>query len=182
MEMVAMAMTALGALYLAGSVSVLGRRTKGYNQVRDTISELGEVGAPHQRAVAIGVFLPMGLTLLGVAGLLHGTSNPAAVLAACLSFGYLVAAVFPCDPGSPISGTPRQAVHNLGGAVQYIGGGAALWALASTGGVLFRPLGLVVFAAAALLTALPAWRFRGLVQRIAEAALFFGLLVAAGKA
>lgn len=179
MQIIATSIIVLAGLYLTVCIVLFGRRTAGYRHLRHTISELGEMGAPHQRAIALGVFLPVGLLLLAAAGLLYPTSRPTAALALCIAVGYLVASAFPCDPGSPASGTARQGVHNLGGAVEYVGGGAALMALAETHGGLFQSLGLASFAAAALLTALPSTSVRGLVQRLAETALFAGLVMAA---
>lgn len=181
MPMTASALTVLAGLYLAACVIAFGRHTPGYRHASKTISELGEVGAPHQRAVAFGVFLPVGLLVLAAAGLLQASSRAAAALAGCLAVGYVGAALFPCDPGSPASGSARQAVHNLAGGIEYIGGGAALLALSPAHGEAYRWLGFAAFGAAALLTVLPGNSVRGLVQRVAEAGLFGGLaIVAAG--
>lgn len=176
LQLLATALTVLAAFYLAACIVFFGQKTRGYRHLRHTISELGEVGAPHQRAVAFGFFLPIGTLLLVVASLLLATSQTAALLALCIAVGYLVAAFFPCDPGSPASGTTRQGIHNLGGAVEYIGGGVALEQVSDTP---FRPLGLAVLGAAALLTILPNTSVRGLFQRLAETGLFAGLALAA---
>lgn len=116
----------LALAYLFASLAWLGPRKAGYRHLRHTISELGEVGAPDQRLVAWAVFFPVGMAFLPGALLLAPTAPPVAALSACIAIGYLVAAVFPCDPGSPASGTARQGVHNIGGAVEYVGGGVAL--------------------------------------------------------
>ena len=172
------ALVSLAAAYLALMIVVLALRKPGYRHMVHTISELGEVSAPDQRFVALGLFLPVGLMLLAAAVLLLKPlhAQPLAALAGAVAVGYLMAAAFPCDVGSPTSGTPRQALHNLGGAVQYIGGGFALFTLAETYGLWFKAAGAVVLIAAALLTLLPAKSARGLVQRIAEVALFAALL------
>ena len=175
------ALVSIAAAYLALMIAVLARRKPGYRHGVHTISELGEVTAPDQRLVAFGVFFPVGLMLLVAAALLlmkslHEPSAALATLAGAIAVGYLVAAIFPCDVGSPTSGTPRQAVHNLGGAVQYIGGGFALLTLAETHGAGFRAAGAVVLIAAVMLTLLPSNSVRGLVQRIAEGVLFAALV------
>jgi len=180
MQMLAVVIAAVAGFYLAMSIVLFGRRTPGYQHVRDTISELGEIGAVHQRSVAYGVFLPVGLLALASAGLLYAASQAAAGLAACIAVGYIGAALFPCDPGSPVSGSARQGVHNLAGSIEYIGGGAAFLSLSHAQGDLYRLLGFVAIGAAVLITVLPSTSFRGLVQRVAEVCLFGGLVAVAG--
>lgn len=173
------------ATFLALAVVAFGSRRADYSHLRHTLSELGEHGgvSPRDaRLVSWWVFFPIGLALAGVAYLLDrtaGTPRSAAALAACVAVGYLVAAIFPCDPGSPLSGSVRQGVHNLGGAVEYAGGALSLFTLAreSTSPQIFQAAGGVVFAALLLLSFPNPWR--GLVQRIAETALFGGLALAA---
>jgi uncharacterized protein DUF998 len=177
--MLAVALTAIAAAYLAISLFVLARRTPGYSHVRHTISEIGETGAPHQRFVALGVFLPIGVALLIVAYLLHDDSSAASALAIAIAVGYVGAAAFPCDPGSPLSGSARQSLHNLAGGVEYIGGGFALMTLARDLGGAFQIIGFVVLAAAIALSVMPSTSIRGAIQRIAEACLFGGLASAA---
>lgn len=180
--MIPSAITLCAALYLAACILVFGQRFAGYSHLQRTISELGEIGAPDQHAVALWVFLPVGLALLLVAWLLRSTSEAAAALALCMAVGYMVAVAFPCDPGSPVSGSARQSVHNLGGAVQYLGGGAALLTLGQAPGSGFlRISGLMVLGATVLLTVLPTNSFRGLVQRVAETGLFAALIVVSAK-
>ena len=173
------ALVSFAAVYLALMIGVLARRKPGYRHWVHTISELGEVSATDRHFVAFvafGVFLPVGLMLLVAAGLSRPLDGPLAALAGAIAVGYLVAAIFPCDVGSPVSGTPRQAVHNAGGAVEYIGGGFALFTMAETLGPWFKAAGAVVLIAAVALTLLPARSVRGLIQRIAETVLFVALL------
>ncbi len=179
--MFATAMTAIAATYLFASLLALAPRKAGYSHVKHTISEIGEDGAPNQRFVAFGLFLPIGLLLLLVAYLVRPSSPAAAVLASCIAVGYLGAAAFPCDPGSPLSGTARQALHNLAGAVEYIGGGFALMTLAETFGQPFKLVGFVVLGTAIALSFIPSNSVRGLIQRIAEACLLGGLALAAWR-
>ena len=165
---------------VAGTIA-FARERPGYRHAIHTISELGERGARREKAVALWFFLPVGLLCLGVAALLLPAHTLTAALAGCLAAGYLIAAAFPCDPGSPLSGTPRQAVHNLGGGIEYVGGGFALIAMAEASGPAFRWAGYAVLVAAGAIFFMPPGSPRGLVQRVAEAALFGGLLVAAAR-
>jgi hypothetical protein len=180
--MLATALTTLTAAYLFGVLFVVAPQKPGYSHFKHTISELGEVGAPHQRFVALGVFLPAGLLLLLVAWLVVSSLPAAAALSACIAVGYIGAAAFPCDPGSPISGTPRQGIHNLAGAVEYVGGGASLMVLAETFGQPFRLAGFVVLGSAIALSFIPSTSVRGLIQRAAELCLFGGLAMAVWRA
>ena len=179
--MIAIVLTAIASVYLLASLLWLAPRKPAYSHAKHTISELGEVGAPQQRFVALGVFLPVGLLLLLAAALVRSASQ-ASALALCIGVGYVVAAAFPCDPGSPVSGSARQAVHNLGGAVEYIGGGFALMAIAESFGQLFKVAGFLVLVSAIALTVLPSTSIRGLIQRVAEACLFSGLALAVWQA
>ena len=167
----------LVAAYLFVCLFILAPKKPGYSQVKHTISEIGEVGAPNQHFVAFGLFLPIGLLMLLVAYLSQPTSMPSAALALCIAIGYLVAAAFPCDSGSPISGTARQAIHNLGGAVEYVGGGSALMTLSESFGQPFKMAGFVVFAAVVALSVMPSTSVRGIIQRVAELCLFGGVAV-----
>lgn len=176
--MPAIAVTAIAAMYLFASLIVLAPRKAGYSHIKHSISEIGEVGAPDQRFVALGLFLPVGLALLLVAALVRPASPAAAALALCIAIGYIGAAAFPCDPGSPLFGTARQAFHNLAGAVEYVGGGFALMKLAESLGQPFKAAGFVVLGTAVALSLLPSDSVRGIIQRIAETCLFGGLALA----
>ncbi len=174
----ALVLSIVTSLFLALGIARFGARKPGYSHVRDTISELGEMGDPNARPVAFGLFLPVGLALVVVALLVRGTASATGSLALCIAIGYIVAAFAPCDPGSPARGSVRQSAHNVGGAVEYIGGTFVLFRLAETGGVIFRiaaamvVLAIIVFSVPALAAV------RGIVQRVAEVALFGGLALA----
>jgi hypothetical protein len=172
-------LTVLAAAYLAIGLFYFARRKPGYSHLRDTISELGETGSRDQRLVALAWFLPIGLALLLVASLVRTESPAASMLALAIALGYVGAALFPCDPGSPLSGTWRQSLHNLAGGIEYIGGGFALMTLARDLGAAFQIAGFVVLGAAIALSVLPATGFRGAIQRVAEICLFGGLACAA---
>jgi len=172
LSIVALLLPLLALGFLFASLLHLAPRKPGYSHWRHTISELGETGSVDQQRVAWGLFLPIGVVFLLEALLLRRTVPAGSAVCACIAIGYLVAAAFPCDPGSPVSGSPRQAVHNLGGAIEYIGGSFALFASAESFGAPARIAGFVVLAVAAALTLLPPRAPRGLVQRIGEIVLF----------
>ena len=176
--MAALFLTLLASGYLSAQLFIIGSRRPSYDHIRHTISELGEFGTREQRLVALGVFLPVGVLLLIVSYLLRPFGQPAALLALCVGIGYLVAAAFPCDPGSPLQGSPRQALHNLGGAVEYIGGALALFRLSETLGQPYRVAGSVVLGGAIALSIPGIAAVRGLIQRVAELCLFGGLALA----
>ena len=176
--MLATAVTAIAAMYLFASLLALAPRKAGYSHIKHSISEIGEIGAPNQRFVAFGLFLPIGLALLLVAYLARPDSPAAAALALCVAIGYIGAAAFPCDPGSPLFGTVRQILHNLAGAVEYAGGGFALMKIAESFGQPFKAAGFVVLGTAIALSVLPSNSVRGIIQRIAETCLFSCLALA----
>jgi hypothetical protein len=160
-------------VYLMLASIALAARRDDYSHVQRTLSELGESGARDARWAAWGVFLPVGLALGVVALQLSERDGVAALLALSLSVGYLGAAFFPCDPGAPLSGSWRQQLHTLAGAVEYGGGALMLLGLADAqGSVLYLSCALAV-SAGGLALMLPALaRVRGLVQRVVELVLF----------
>ena len=164
-------------LFLTLAILVLAYQRPGYNHRRHTISELGEVGTPGSRWVSWGVFLPVGLCLTYIAFAIKLVAPTVSLLAACVAVGYLAAAVFPCDPGSPLSGTLRQGLHTVGGGVEYVGGAYALWQMGSGQPTsLLHLSALVVGLVALLLSGTAFLSIRGLLQRIAEG-LLFGWLI-----
>ncbi|HPN80524.1 DUF998 domain-containing protein [Dokdonella sp.] len=165
-------------MYLFASLFALAPHKVGYSHIKHSISEIGEIGAPNQRFVAFGLFLPIGLALLLVAYLARPASPAVAALALCVAIGYIGAAAFPCDPGSPLLGTARQVLHNLAAAVEYAGGGFALMKLSESFGQPFKAAGFVVLGTAVALAVLPSNSVRGIIQRIAETCLFGGLALA----
>lgn len=173
--MIALTLAAAATVALCAGLLLLAPRKPGYSHLKHTISELGETGAPQQHLVSFWLFLPIGLLMLGVALQLGPDSGPIATLALCIAVGYGVAAFFPCDPGSPLSGSVRQVLHNLGGAVEYVGGGIALARIGDALGQPFKIAGFIVLGATVALSVLPSTQVRGAVQRVAEACLFVGL-------
>jgi hypothetical membrane protein len=160
----------------------------GYNQISNTISELGETGATHPHLVAFAFFLPVGLLIWLALWFLHretpGKSVSWVFLALSgLGTGYVVSAFFPCDPGAPLFGSWRTLAHNAAGFADY-GGTAIGFLLASR---CFARRGAIAQATAfgaagalglfgLILLCLPsAFPVRGAVQRAAEFVQFTGV-------
>lgn len=165
-------LAAASLAYLLAGAAWLARRKPGYSHWRDTLSELGETGSTVERAARYALFLPIGLAFAAAAALAWGTLQQPAWAAACVATGYLAAVAFPCDAGSPAVGSWRQGLHNLGGAVEYLGGGLCLMRLEDDGAIPWRIVGICIFVAGILLGLMPAGSPRGAVQRVAECTLF----------
>ncbi len=176
-----MILVACTSLFLIAGIHFFGRRRPAYSHMRHTISELGELGAADMHRVSWGLFFPVGLALAWTWFDLAASAPPVAALAGVIAIGYIGAALFPCDPGSPLQGSWRQALHNLAGGVEYFGGAACLATLGRSQPVYMVLAGVVLVVA--LLLSVP-WvaAMRGLVQRIAECCLFGGLLAASWPA
>lgn len=172
-------LTLFSSLVLLTGIIYFGWRKPNYNHWHHTISELGEVGSPVARPVNYGLFLPVGLLLWLLAVLTNTTA--VAGLAGCVGVGYVVAAFFPCDVGSPASGSSRQQIHNLGGAVEYIGGAYFLSQI-SAEPILFGfdlfPVAAAVVLVGSIGLSIPRLVIRGFLQRVIEVVLFGSLLIA----
>ena len=154
-RLAAAACCGLGAAVLAFAVPVAGAcADPGYSHASQFISELGARGAPNATLVAAAGFAPIGALVFAFLWLASGAFPPslrrtAGVLClAAVGAAYLAAAVFPCDPGCPASGSFSQSVHNAFGLLEYLGavggllllgaelrGSAAGRVLAATGAV-----------------------------------------------
>lgn len=171
---------------------VAGALTPHYDRCAQFISELGAVGAPHASWVRFAGFLPTGVLGVLFAGLSLRTARDlrarwGLLLFSGVGWAYVVAAVFPCDPGCPVSGSASQQIHSAFGLVEYLGGGIGLALLAGSGpGGAPRPAvrwlagaGAAVVLAGFVGMLVPALEpVRGAVQRAAEGALFLWLTVA----
>jgi hypothetical membrane protein len=172
-------LTSIAAVYLMLASIVLGAARADFSHRRQTLSELGETGAPRARLVAWGVFLPVGLVLSWVALASFAREPLVAALALSIAAGYLGAAFFPCDPGAPLRGSRRQQLHNLAGALEYLGGALALVCLARAQRSPLQLIAAFLVMVAMVGLALPIFaRVRGALQRVAEAALFTALALA----
>ncbi|MEM7353536.1 MAG: DUF998 domain-containing protein [Acidobacteriota bacterium] len=188
----AAALASVTAVYLLLSVIWLARQHGSYSHVRQTISELGEVGSPVAGKAAWFSFAPVGvlcgLSLLAIRPWLPSDENVTAglLLFGFVALGYLLAAVFPCDAGAPLVGSWRNQVHNLIGGFEYLGalGGLDLLHRSLEDFSQWSQLGLasqVAFQIVLLGFLGTLWPspFRGLAQRIGEGAIF-GWLAFAG--
>jgi len=155
-----------------------GLKKPGYSHIKHTISELGEVGATHQKQVAWYFFTPLGLLCIYIALSVYSVNIPSAILALSISLGYLGSAIFPCDRGAPIYGTWRNTIHFIFGAVGYVSGGIALMVISEDFGQPFNFFGFIVLNSALAIALLPPNMGRGAIQRISEICLFGGLTVA----
>jgi hypothetical protein len=170
------ALTAFCLLFLAGSLAYFGRKRPGYSHIVYTISELAEAGSPFEKAVSLGVFLPLGLCMAGMAWWLRA-NEPAFLFTSSLAVGYVGAAFFPVDPDAPMFGTARTAVHNISAGASYV---LAINAFEHQARELGSPYDLAKFLVMGFLVSLyvPGLRnLRGLLQRVVELAIFVGLMV-----
>ena len=166
-----------------------------YSHLSNTISELGETGAPQAHLVDFGFFLPVGLMVWLALWLTHrhmpGQDASLVLLALSgLGAGYVLSAFFPCDPGAPLFGSWRTLVHNAAGLIDYGGVAvgfllfcrycagrkaapeAATFAIAITFAIA-GALGFLIFTAAFCLPA--ALPVLGLIQRVLELVQFTGV-------
>lgn len=169
---------------LAAAVPVyFGSRKPGYSHLRHTISELGEMGSPVGKSVSYLGFVAIGAFLwlfLFIASRLLPSESDVFWMLALVGAGYVGGGVFRCDPGAPFIGSWRTSLHNLFGALEYLGAAAAFFALQRS--EFWAPLseamafagGIVFFCFAAISFPHP---YRGLFQRIAEAVIFGGVML-----
>ncbi len=189
--MLAISVASIAASLLLGGVLWFGARVPGYSHVRQTISELGEVGSRYSVVVSWGLFAPVGilLSLLTVTLVYRDSSdfrNAVMFLTSAVSIGYLGAAIFPCDPGSPLTGTWRQQIHNLLGGVEYVGGTGALFLAAQSLSPVFDATlipsvvngsAVVVGTVTLGLSFSATFAVRGCLQRVGEFALFGNIIL-----
>jgi len=178
----------LAAVHVVLTTLIGGWLEPGYDHSAQYISELGAVDAAYPALINYAGFLPVALlvaTFVWFGAPALATSRSAAVgcgLLLGVAAGYLLAALAPCDAGCPASGSARQAIHNLGGVLQYLGGGAGLLligaAQARTADMGRTALSTLLAAVTVLgvfffiLGAEPGHPLRGLWQRLAETAIF----------
>lgn len=182
------ALIAIAALLVLLETLYFASLRPGYSHVANTISELGETGAPRASQVAFGFFLPVGLLVWLALWLVHREASDkqlSLILAAlsCLGAGYALSAIFPCDPGAPFYGTWRTLIHNGLGLIDYGGTGFGFLLAsryfyrckAAFPAVSFLIAGIAVLLGLFLLASESALPIRGAVQRIAEVAQFTGI-------
>lgn len=175
----------LAAAVLALALPVLAALARpGYDACAQYISELGERGAPHELGVRFAGFLPIGLLALAFSAFAAAATEDlrgrvGLRLFSGVGAAYVVAAFLPCDPGCPSSGSPAQQVHSASALLEYVGGGLGLLSISRSptvgpGALAWLALlcGAVVLVAFASLSTPHAAAMRGVVQRVAELALF----------
>ncbi len=165
-------------VYLIGGVVFFALKREDYSHVRDSISELAEIGSSYEKTVSYGVFLPFGLVAILVAIQLSSLHPVIGLLLGAMGVSYALSAFFPCDPNTPAIGTWKNVVHNV------IGGGcyaAALYSVHELGDSSLAPLATVslVLLCAMLVTFVAGWprQILGFIQRLAETSLFALILV-----
>ena len=116
----------------------LGATQPGYQLSSNYLSELGAGGVERAGIANYYGFLPVAIASavlsLSLALRLKGAGLRASgrfLFGAGLCAGYFMAFLFPCDAGCPASGSARQALHNLGGLVEYAAGFTGLVLLAA---------------------------------------------------
>lgn len=176
---------------LALLVTIIGGAvTSGHSHCANYISELGARGATYGEVVSIAGFLPIGLAsllaLLASARLDANLGLKTSILwMLTLPLAYIVAAFARCTAGcAGMDGA--QAIHNVAGMAEYLGGAVALGAAGtalfragrSASGTIFWILGGVVLVCLYAIGQ-PHFELRGAAQRVAEVILFgFVLFVA----
>ena len=164
-------------VYLSIGIIYFGSKKRHYNHIKDTISELAETGSDHEKVVSYALFLPVGI-LLFIIGFI-GQGEILKGLCYCLGTGYVVTAFFPCDAGSPLTGSAKQIVHNVAGVIEYAGGLFFLWQAAEKNMQFFladyKTISVVILIGI-LIISIPKNPVRGLVQRITELVLFASVI------
>ena len=157
-------------LYLGLASSLLGHLTPAYCWRRDSLSHLGQHGQALAQITRFALFLPIAAGC-GWLALQTPLNAPQHWLSLSLALGYLGAVIWPLRSYSHTANRH----HYLAGAVEYVGGAAALfwasWQMQQTIPLILG--GLTVLGSAC--SQHPAWRQRaGQWQRLAEACLFLG--------
>jgi hypothetical protein len=173
------------ALVLATTLAGAALRP-GYSHCAHYISELGELGAPHAAAVNFLGFLPAGMLVLAFCAIAAVQTAGARrrfgwLCVSGIGWAYALAAFLPCDPGCPSEGSLRQQLHSAGAITAYLGAPVGFLLLRDA----VRPRALSPLCAALVLLAFFGMLApglepqRGLLQRIAEVALFAWIVAAA---
>jgi hypothetical protein len=129
----ALLLAVLTAVTAASVPAYFGSRKPGYSHLRHTISELGEIGSPVGRSVSYIGFLSTGISLwlflFVAAEALPHESTEVFYLLSLVGAGYVGAAIFRCDPGAPLIGSWRNAIHNIFAVLEYVGAAGAFTTL-----------------------------------------------------
>lgn len=163
----------------------------GFDHISQFISEINATGTPNAGVLGWVGFIPLAMVafslLVSMRSKLRvrGISHVGWLLLFLWPFGYLAAALAPCDAGCPADGSSSQAIHNVVAAISYFGFalGALLLALTPKTAWPVR-VGLVLLATITvfgflLMASYPMMEIRGAIQRyteIAQLAVFWLLL------
>ena len=165
-------------IYLFSAVTYYAAKVPAYSHIKHTISELGANGTEIENAVGFKVFMPVGLGFIFLAGLTYATNWPVAVLAGAMGFSYFLSAFFPCDPGTPATGSWKNSIHNLVGGVAYVTMSYQLKQLIDLQFGWYAELAFVALAVF-LFNFIIGWpkQVVGLTQRLAETAVFVSVFM-----
>lgn len=115
-----------GPIFYIGLTTILGLLWDGYDQIRDTQSELGAVDSPYRHAMNVGGFMALGVSILAFAAayrweLPRGIVQLLATGLLCLAgAGMVIVGFFPCDPGC-VDVTDTGRLHGVFSAPGAIG-------------------------------------------------------------
>jgi hypothetical protein len=183
----------LGSLAVVLLTLLGGANFPNYSHASQFISELGADGAPHARLINLGGFLPAGIFIIAFALFAwrslprSGATTFGMFGVALFALGYLVAVVFPCEPGCrPANPTTAQAIHNLFGLAGYLFAPLSLFLLGWQARRWPRATHLAVLgflgSALALLGLLflsPDFKYVGIAQRILEGSVVTWIMACA---
>lgn len=163
----------------------------GFDHIGQYISEINATGTPKAGVLGWVGFIPLAMIafslLVSIRSklTLNRISYCGWLLLFLWPFGYLAAALAPCDAGCPADGSSSQAIHNVVSAASYYGFalGALLLALTPKASWPVRLalvlLAVVIVLGFLLMTSYPLVEIRGAIQRyteIAQLAVFWLLL------
>lgn len=163
-------------VYLICAIIFYARKRQGYSHLKQTISELGESGSQYEKQVSYIIFLPVGIGCLVISYATYTSNYQAAFLSGALGLSYFLSAIFPCDPGTPLSGTWKNAIHNIVGAVCYVAMAYQLNELIDSNTTGFIDISLFLLCSFLLIFIIGfPKQVIGLAQRIAETSIFFSI-------
>lgn len=184
LEILALVLAVLAAVSAYLVPAHFGRLKPGYSHLRHTISELGEAGSPISLRVSYLGFVPIGLFVwayLGVSAIIMpGSATEPLGLLALVGLGYVGGGIFRCDAGAPLTGSVSTLLHNVFGVGEYLGAAAAFSMLrfdaywSSLSDVFLIASGAIIVCLWGISFPHP---LRGLVQRVAEALIFGGIVL-----
>jgi len=172
------------AVFIVGWAG-LGAGTAGYSALRQPISDLARIGAPHRLAMTAALFV-YGLCMLGFAPVAARAPGPRLLgpVVGLIGIAALGVAAFPL---TEVPGSDGDAGHALFAVTRYLAataapllGGAALWARGARGWAGASFAAAAVAATALTLTVAPG--DPGLAQRVGLSAADLWLMAMAARA